>query len=123
VPAINKTFVGIGMSGAPTFAAPVNPNQVLTFKPQPASSYLWITFGQYTFQAGHVLDLETLNPSSPVRFPPGFTSMTATVDATNAWTVTPGKPSDKLLAGSLLHEAGREFDLRKRSGILANAKS
>jgi len=115
VPALGqKTLVGIGMSGAGTFAAPVSPNQNLTFTPQPASSYLYyITFGQHALQVGDVLDPSTLNPSRAIRFSPGVTSMTAALDSTNSWTVTQGGPiSHAVVSGSLLYEAGREFDLQ-----------
>jgi hypothetical protein len=115
VPALGqKTLVGIGMSGAGTFAAPAVPNQNLTFTPQPASSYLYyITFGDYALRVGDVLDPSALNPSQVIQFSPGITSMTAALDSTNSWTVTQGGPtSHAVVSGSLLYEAGREFDLQ-----------
>jgi hypothetical protein len=109
-----KTIVGIGMSGAGTFAAPVSPNETLTFTPQPPSSYLYyITFGDHALRVGDVLDPSALNPSQTIHFSPGITSMTAVLDSTNSWTVTQGGSiSHAVVSSSLLYEAGSEFDLQ-----------
>jgi len=114
VPATGNTLVGIGMDGAGTFAATANPNQILAFTPKPPSSHLYyITFGQYALQTGDVLDPSVLNPPGAVQFTPGFTSMTATLDSTNAWAVTPGRPpEEELRAANLFYEAGIGLDLR-----------
>ena len=76
--------------------------------PAPAAELLYsITFGQYTFQVGDVLDTATLNPPGLVRFPSGVLAMIATLSPANQWTVTPGTPT--LIAGlaAVTYEAGR----------------
>ena len=79
---MNAVSVGIGMSGQPTFAVQAQPNMNVVFTPR---TQYWVAFG--TFQQGEVLDVETLN-AVQVEFPPNVTSMTATLNADNTWTVT-----------------------------------
>ena len=91
VPTGSSAVVGITMGGAPSFGTPAAPNQTPVFTPASDLSYL-ITFGTYTFQVGDVITPATLNPSGPVSFPIGTSAMTAVLDATNTWKVTPGRP-------------------------------
>jgi|SRR3954463_11015174 hypothetical protein len=107
VPPTNNTVVGVGMSRAGTFGVAAGPNISLVFTPAPASALSYsITFGQYTFQAGDVLDTATLNPSGLVRFPAGVNSMVATLSSANQWDIKPGRPPMAILADALVYEAG-----------------
>lgn len=74
--------VGIGMSGAGTFAVPSRPNMTLVFSPQPK---YWITFGNYT--RGQVLDITTISQKAEIAFPINVFSMTATFGADEQWTI------------------------------------
>lgn len=109
VPPINNAIVGIGMSGAGTFAVAASPNQTLIFNPVPTSGYSYsITFGPYTFQTGDVLDVATLNPPGVVQFPAGIFSMTAILDSSNQWTISPGAPAKVQARGAVVvYEAGK----------------
>jgi hypothetical protein len=80
---LNIASVGIGMSGAGTFAVPSQPNMTLIFSPHPK---YWITFGNYT--RGEVLDITSISQKAQVAFPSNVFSMTATFGADNQWAVT-----------------------------------
>lgn len=108
VPAVNKAIAGIGMSRAGTFAAGASPNQTLFFTPAPVEELRYsITFGQYTFQVGDVLDTTMLNSSGLVRFPSGVFAMTAILSPANQWTVTPGRPMLRVGLATVIYKAGR----------------
>jgi hypothetical protein len=94
VPA-NDASVGIGMSGAGTFAAQAEPGMVATFTPHPAYG---LAAGDYT--QGEVIDIEHITDPVAIEFPDGQYVMTATLDGENLWTVTPGKPTVPAVAGS-----------------------
>ena len=81
---LRAASVGIGMSGAGTFAVVTQPNQHLMFTPHPE---YWITAGVFT--PGQVIDEEQISDKAAVAFPPGCTSMTAILHADNTWTVQP----------------------------------
>ncbi len=81
---LNKASVGIGMSGAGTFAVQAQPSLNLTFTPHPK---YWITFGNYT--AGEVLDIQTLTNPVEIAFPANVYSMTAILNQQNQWLVEP----------------------------------
>lgn len=81
---LRQASVGIGMSGAGTFAVPTQPNQNLVFTPHPE---YWVTAG--TFEPGQVLDIEQISDNAEIAFPPGVFSMTATLNKDNTWTVAP----------------------------------
>ena len=92
VPALNSAVVGITMGGAPGFGTPAAPNRTAVFTPASTSALSYcITFGSYTFQVGDVITPLTLNPAGLVTFT-GTSVMTAVLDATNSWKVTPGGP-------------------------------
>ncbi len=74
--------VGIGMSGAGTFAVPSQPNTTLIFSPHPK---YWITFGNY--MPGEVMDITSISQEAEIAFPINVYSMTATFGADNTWTV------------------------------------
>jgi hypothetical protein len=109
VPAVNSALAGIGMGGAGTFGAGASPNQKLVFTPAAVASYAYsITFGQYSFQAGDALNVAALNNPGTIRFPSGVLAMTATLDASNQWTISPGAPplAAALLGEVIVYEAG-----------------
>lgn len=82
---VNMAAVGIGMSGAGTFAAPALPGLMLIFTPNAHPKY-WITFGDY--HAGEVLDITTIENKAEIAFPKNVFSMTATYGADCRWTVS-----------------------------------
>lgn len=82
---LKAASVGIGMSGAGTFAVQAQPNQNLVFTPHPL---YWITAG--TFTPGEVLDVGQISNAAQVVFPPGVFAMTATLNLDNTWTITSG---------------------------------
>jgi hypothetical protein len=79
-----QAAVGIGMSGAATFAAQAQPNMSLVFTPH---TQYWIAAGNYT--QGEVLDVSGVNNPAQIIFPAGVYSMTATLNADNTWTIRP----------------------------------
>jgi len=84
--AINQASVGIGMSGAGTFAVQAQPN--MTFLFSPGSEY-WVTFGD--FQQGQVMDpTQFINPVK-IDFPYGIFTMNVTLNMDNTWTITQGQ--------------------------------
>jgi hypothetical protein len=82
---VNQASVGIGMSGAGTFAAQAQTNVTYTFEPDPG---YWVTFGD--FKQGQVLGPSDMNNAPQIIFPHGIFSMNVTLNATNTWTITPG---------------------------------
>jgi hypothetical protein len=79
---IKQAAVGIGMAGAPTHVAPVQPNWEWVYTPKPL---YWITFG--TFEPGEILDVESISHKAAIHFPPNVYSMTAILNRDNTWTV------------------------------------
>jgi hypothetical protein len=79
----NAASVGVGMSGAGTFAVQAQPNIDLTFTPDPE---YWMAFGQYT--QGLVLNTQQMSNIAAVVFPPNVYTMYVTLDAANNWTVS-----------------------------------
>ena len=92
VPTVNSAVAGITMGGAPSFSTPAAPNRTVVFAPASTTvlSYC-ITFGTYAFEVGDVITPATLNPAATIDFS-GTSVMTAVLDATNSWKVTPGGP-------------------------------
>ena len=80
---LNSVSVGLGMGGKATFANLARPNSRILFNAQ--VSY-WVTFGDIA-EGEFLFDLSTL-PSARVEFPPGMTTMVATLNADFSWTVT-----------------------------------
>lgn len=78
----NAAAVGIGMSGAGTFAVPSQPNMTLIFSPHPK---YWVTFG--TYEAGEVLDITAISKKAEIKYPVNVYTMTATFQEDNTWTV------------------------------------
>lgn len=74
--------VGIGMDGAPVFAAQAVPGAKLVFTPHPQ---YWITAG--TFTNGEVLDVEEITDEAEVPYDNTF-AMKAVLGKTNQWTVS-----------------------------------
>jgi hypothetical protein len=81
---LKRASVGIGMSGAGTFAVQSQPNLNLTFTPHPI---YYLAAG--TFTQGEVLDIGSVTNPTDIRFPANVYSMTATLGEDNAWSVTP----------------------------------
>lgn len=81
---LREASVGVGMSGAGTFAVVAQPNQNLVFSPHPE---YWITAG--TYKPGQVIDEEQISNRAEVAFPPGGFAMVATLHPDNSWTVKP----------------------------------
>ncbi len=79
-----QASVGIGMSGAGTFAVQAQPNITAIFTPHPK---YWISFGN--FMAGQVLDITTITSAAAIDFPYAVYSMTAILNPDNTWTVMP----------------------------------
>lgn len=79
-----QTSIGIGMSGAATFARQAEPNMGFSFSPQ---IQYRLTFGYY--QQGEVLNTDQISHFVTIDFPPNVYSMTATLNADNTWTVQP----------------------------------
>ncbi len=76
--------VGIGMSGAGTFAVQAGPN--LTHKFTPTPTY-WIGAGN-NIQVGKVLDIVTSNPVSEVSYPHNIYDLSYTLNDQNKWEPT-----------------------------------
>jgi hypothetical protein len=83
--AVNQASVGIGMSGAGTFAVQAQPNMIFLFSPHPE---YWVTFGN--FKQGQVLHPSEIAGGVKVDFPHGIFSMNVVLNADNTWTVTQG---------------------------------
>lgn len=78
----NKVSVGLGMSGAGTYAVQGKPNVHLNFTPHPV---YWLAAG--TFTTGEVLDMGEINNPVAITFPVNTYSLTATLDQSDLWTV------------------------------------
>jgi rhizosphere induced protein len=81
---MNMASVGIGMSGAATFAIQAQPNITITITPHPE---FWISFGN--FDQGLVLKAEQITTKAQVVFPANIYDMTAILNADFTWTVIP----------------------------------
>ena len=74
-----------GQSGAPVFAAQAEPNGTSQY--ETGSQQYWVAAG--TFTQGQVLDTNAITNATSIDFEPGTTSLTATLNADNTWTVQP----------------------------------
>jgi hypothetical protein len=84
---LNQIAVGIGMSGAPVYAAQAMPNTQVTFTPQPQ---YWLAFGEQ-LNPGEVLDPAQLSSQSVLlAFSSGGNSMIVTLGTNLVWTVSQG---------------------------------
>lgn len=81
---LKAASVGIGMSGAGTFAVQAQPNLNLKFTPHPE---YWIAFGNY--RKGEVLDIQEITNSAKIEFEPSIYSMSATLNRQNEWIIKP----------------------------------
>jgi hypothetical protein len=82
---LNTASYALGQTQQPVFAAQAQPNINAVFTPHPQ---YWLTFGQY--QQGEVIDTQQITDNIQIQFPSGVTSMTATLNPDNTWTVQPG---------------------------------
>ncbi|NOK31951.1 protein rhiA [Corallococcus exercitus] len=78
--------VGIGMSGQGTFALQAQPNTTTTFTPNPT---YYITFAN-ELSLGQVMSAEQTTSAQQVSFPGAVNLCTATLDHTNAWSLSYG---------------------------------
>lgn len=74
----NRTSVGVGMSGAGTFAVQAAPNMTAVFTPHP--NY-WVLFGNY--ETGDVMDIEDVTGAQEVTYGGSLTSRTASLGLDN----------------------------------------
>jgi len=81
---LKQASVGIGMSGSGTFVVQSQPNLNLSFTPHPV---YYLAAGTYT--QGEVLDIGSITNPTPIRFPAGIFSLTATLNEDNTWSVNP----------------------------------
>jgi hypothetical protein len=80
---LGQAAIGFGQAGSAAFVAPAQPNFVIQFRP--ADVQYWVVFGD--FFEGQVLNLADLTNAKKLEFRPGVTSLTATLNADNTWTV------------------------------------
>lgn len=79
----NRTSVGVGMSGAGTFAVQAAPNMTAVFTPHP--NY-WVLFGN--FDAGEVMDIQDVNEAVQVTYGGSLAARTAVMGMDNIITVS-----------------------------------
>jgi hypothetical protein len=80
---LNAASIGIGMSGAGTFAIPAQPNITAIFTPNPA---YWIGFSLSPIKQGSVISTQAAN-SANIAFPNNMFTCTATLDGNNRWSL------------------------------------
>lgn len=102
---LKQASVGIGMSGAGTFAVQAQPNFNLIFTPHPK---YYITFGEFT--PGEVLDITQITDKAEIRFPAGVTSMTAILLEDNSWKVMTTANANKRLMERRLRRQERALE-------------
>ncbi|RKG69465.1 protein rhiA [Corallococcus exercitus] len=78
--------VGIGMSGQGTFALQAQPNTTTIFTPNPT---YYITFSNH-LSMGQVMSADQTTKAMEVSFPGAVNLCTATLDHTNAWSLSYG---------------------------------
>ena len=69
------------MGGKTVYATQAQPNQNLTFSPQP--NYM-LAYGSYV--EGQVIDVSTVNNPIALAYPIGIYSLETTLNADNSWT-------------------------------------
>jgi rhizosphere induced protein len=80
-----QAAIAFGQSGAAVFATQAQPSFRTVITPRPQ---YWITAGNY--QPGQVLDPDQVSSTSAqINFPPGVTSMVATLNIDGTWSVQP----------------------------------
>jgi hypothetical protein len=72
------------MGGFGAWVVSAEPNMEAVFTPGPNPSY-WLTFG--TYSQGQVMDLKAVHKPVRVVYPANVTSMTATLNPDNTWTI------------------------------------
>ncbi|OYO28047.1 hypothetical protein [Janthinobacterium sp. PC23-8] len=114
IPTVNNVLLGIGMSGAGTFAFPAQPNVSHGFSPAGNESLAyWVAFGG-DFQLNRPVSQVTpsIKPLC-IRFPAGVFAVTVTLTASNILQYVPGPPASTLRAGApatrnMVYRAGQE---------------
>jgi len=86
-----RASVGIGMSGAGTFAFQGMPNVTMNLTPHPV---YYLVAGSYV--QGEVLDIATMTDAVSIQFPDNVYSMTATLSSVNTWSVAPSAQVNSL---------------------------
>lgn len=77
--------VGVGMSGAPVFLVPSQPNMEMVFTPRPE---YWIAFGEY--EKGQVVNAKEISNPLQVEFPEGITAVNVVLNPDNTWSAHAG---------------------------------
>ena len=81
----SKTFaVGVGMSGSGTFVVNAGPNLGHTLTPTPAYYIAAID----EVKVGEIMDIKTITQTAEIKFPSGVTTMVATLQSDNTWSIT-----------------------------------
>lgn len=76
---------GLGMSGAPVFLVPAQPNMEMAFSPNPQ---YWIAFGEY--EKGQVVNSKEITNPMQIEFPEGITTINVVLNPDNTWSTHPG---------------------------------
>jgi rhizosphere induced protein len=82
----NTASIGIGVSGAGTFAVQAQPNIPVTFVPTPT---YYVAFGQ-SIQEGLVLNISQFTQVAQIQFPVNIYEVTATLLPNNKWSLSDG---------------------------------
>lgn len=90
---LKQASVGIGMSGAGTFAVQAQPNLSLTFTPHPR---YYVAFG--TFTKGEVLDIQEITNAAEVAYPAGVYHMMVVLNDDHTWSIFPAKAVNEAVA-------------------------
>ncbi|MEL7058776.1 MAG: hypothetical protein AAGN46_01995 [Acidobacteriota bacterium] len=93
IPNPSNCRVGIGMSGAGTFAQAAQPNIDLAFEVVSTANYA-IAFGNWTVATNDTLPAVVVDSLTEFTFATGYTTMTATLSTQNTFTITPGPPPE-----------------------------
>lgn len=81
----NTASVGIGMSGAGTFAVQAQPNMTANFNPTPT---YWLGFSLAPIKQGSVLITQNPTGVPQITFPASMFTATVTLSSTNVFSVT-----------------------------------
>ncbi|MGZ4976104.1 MAG: hypothetical protein ACXV8O_03030 [Methylobacter sp.] len=81
----NTASIGIGMSGAGTFAVQAQPNMTANFNPTPT---YWLGFSLAPIQQGSVLINQNPTGVPQITFPPSMYTATVTLSSTNVFSVS-----------------------------------
>lgn len=110
IPSENKAVVGIGMNGSGTLAYAAQPNLTQAFNPVDEQALIfYISFGDYNFTTNSVIDPQTLNSPRKFSFTHGVFQLTATLNSTNSWVISPGIDGLSLKSAQTMPDNGPEI--------------